>query len=81
MASRSTKTMLNIPNNDKKCFAWSILAALQPVDCTKHLNRVSRNEPFQNELKFDSIAFPVQLQDITKFEAHNEVSVNVFQTM
>ena len=48
------------------------------MDRTKHPNRVFRCEPFQNELKLDGIAFPVQLQDITKFEAQNGVSVNVF---
>ena len=57
---------------------WSILAHLHPVQHGKHPTRVSKYEPFQNELKFDGIAFPVNLQDITKFESQNGISVNVF---
>ena len=75
---KSTKTVLNIQNKDNKCFMWSILAALHPVDRSKNPNRVSKYEPFQNELKFDGIDFPVKLQDISKFETQNQISVNVF---
>ena len=75
---KSTKTVLNIQNKDNRCFMWSILAHLHPVKHTKHPTRVSKYEPFQNELKFDGIAFPVKLQDIAKFEAQNGISVNVF---
>ena len=75
---KNTKTVLNIQNKDNRCFMWSILAHLHPVKHVQHPTRVSKYEPFQNELKFDGIAFPVNLQDITKFEAQNEISVNVF---
>ena len=63
---KSTKTVLNIQNKDNKCFMWSILAALHPVDRSKSPHRVLKYEPFQNELKFDGIDFPVKLQDVSK---------------
>ena len=72
----NTKTVINIKNKDNKFFQWCILAALHPVQ--KNSERVSKYEPFQNELKFDGIEFPVKLQDISKFETQNRISVNVF---
>ena len=73
---QNTKSVVNIQNKDHKCFMWSILAYLHPAQ--KNPQRVSKYEPFKNELKFDGIEFPVKLQDITKFETQNQISVNVF---
>ena len=72
----NTKAVINVKNKDNKCFMWSILAALHPVQ--KHSERVSKYWKYERELNFDGISFPVSLKDITKFETQNGVSVNVF---
>ena len=72
----NTKAVINVKNKDNMCFKWSVLAALHPVK--KNSERVSKYREYERELNFDGISFPVSLKDITKFEAQNEISVNVF---
>jgi len=68
------KAVVNVQNNDQKCFLWSILAALHPTP--HHPYRVVNYRPYENELVIDR--FPVTLPDITKIEEDNDVSINVY---
>lgn len=73
------KAVLNIQNkNDDECFKWCILAALFPVDSKKHPYRVTNYTKLNHNLNFSNINFPVRIKDIHKFEAQNEISINVF---
>src|SRR5690606_22029463 len=60
------KAVINIKNNDNKCFKWCILAHLHPVK--KNAERVWHYKPHENELKDDGITYPMQISDIDKFE-------------
>ncbi|XP_060523798.1 uncharacterized protein LOC132700466 [Cylas formicarius] len=51
------KAVLNVQNTDKKCFMWSILAALHPVHWINNANRVNNYVEFQNELDFTADIF------------------------
>ena len=73
---KHTKAVVNVKNKDNKCFMWSVLAGLHPQDV--HAERISHYQPFDNELNFDGIDFPVAIKDIPKFERQNTISVNVF---
>ena len=44
-----TNAILNIENNDKYCFIWSILASVHPCN-NNHPNRVSNFKQYFNEL-------------------------------
>ena len=75
-----TNSILNIQNNDSYCFVWSILAFLHPVD--KDPQRVSKYEPYRNELDISNIDFTngMRIIDIPKFEnLNNQISINVFE--
>nr|WP_253308882.1 DNA polymerase [Rickettsia endosymbiont of Ceutorhynchus assimilis] len=72
------KAVLNIQNQDQKCFMWSVLAHLHPVDRTQNANRVVNYMPFENELDFTGMEFPIKLKDISKFEQLNNISINVY---
>ena len=63
------KSIINIKNEDEKCFLWSILRNLHPVQ----MNGVRINDfkKYENDLKFKQINFPVKVKDITKFEKQN----------
>ena len=63
---RNTHSVVNIKNEDDKCFLYSILAALHPVE--NHTDRVSNYEAYIEELKTDGISVPMRLQQISKFE-------------
>ena len=65
-------------NYDQFCFKYSVARALNPVE--RDGERISKILQLQTE-KFcwKGISFPMQLQDITKFENQNPgISVNVF---
>jgi len=73
------KAILNIPNEDEKCFLWSVLAALHPVNRKDQPCRVGHYKGSEHDLNVSGIAFPVKVKDITKFEKQNPtISTNLF---
>ena len=66
------RAVLNIINDDNKCFKWSILAALHPVSRKSHSNDVKHYIEYESELNFQNIDMPVSLSDIPKFESQNK---------
>ena len=73
----SNRAILNIQNQDDKCFLWSILAHLHEVPENNHGYRVTKYMPYQHELNMKDISYPVPLVDIPRFEKQNNISVNV----
>lgn len=70
------KGIVNIQNDDEKCFLWSVLAALHPM--RKNHERVRHYISFENGLNLDGISFPTSISQIVKFEKQNNISINVF---
>ena len=71
--------ILNIQNNDQKCFTWSILAKIFPPQQSNHTTRVSNYTPYEYQLNMNNIEYPVKIKDISKFETQNpKISINVF---
>jgi len=73
---RSKHAIINIKNKDNKCFMWSVLAALYPVQ--RDGERIWKYKDHVSTLNFSGISRSVKLVDIPKFEKQNEISVNVF---
>ena len=74
------KAIINVKNEDDRCFQWAVLAALHydEVD-QKSTHRVTQYKRWEEELKFDGIEFPVSLKAIDRFEKQNvTINVNVF---
>ena len=74
----SKKAIINIQNNDDKCFLWCILRYLHPKE--SHEERIKDLEKYEFSLKTKDITFPMQLKDISKFEKLNPElpGINVF---
>ena len=72
------KSIINIQNKDNKCFLWSILRYLHPVQMNEV--RLTDLRDYENDLNFKEINFPVKVKDITKFESNNPdlPGINVF---
>ena len=72
------KAIINMQNKDDKCFLWSILRYLHPIQMNEA--RLTDLKKYENDLKFYEIKFPVSLKDITKFEKLNPdiPGINVF---
>ena len=71
---------LNIENNDKFCFLWSILASLHPCE-NDHPNRVSNYNQYFNELNIDASDFTngFKCSDMHRFEKLNNLSINIYE--
>ena len=65
---KAKQRCLNVQNNDEKCFLWSILASLHPVQCRNNQHRVSKYQEYEHELKMSGIQYPVDIKDTGKFE-------------
>ena len=72
------KSIINIQNNDNKCFLWSILRYLHPIQINE--TRFTDIRKYENDLNSKGIDFPVKLKDIKKFENQNPdlPGINVF---
>ena len=72
-----SRCIINIKNEDQKCFLWSILASLHHADTRPE--RVENYVAFEGKLNMKGIEYPVALSKLDKFERQNQnISVNVF---
>ena len=71
---------LNIQNNDKYCFIWSILASLYPCENT-HPTRLNNYSQYFNELNFQSFDFTngFKCSNGHEFNELNNLSVNIYE--
>ena len=70
------KALTNIQNKDEKCFLWSIIACLHPVEANGH--KVSKYGYWEDKMNTTGIKFPMQFGQIEQFEVQNEVAINVW---
>ena len=69
------KAVINPHNEDEECFKWAIIAA-ENVGM-KDPQRVSNLRKFADNYDWSGLELPVLLKQIGKFEAKNNISVNV----
>ena len=61
----SEKWLIDIKNNDKKCFSWCHVRHINPVKI--HPERITREDKKHvNSLNYDGIEFPVREKDLKK---------------
>jgi hypothetical protein len=72
------KAIINVITDDNRCFLWSVLAALYPVD--KNPQRVSKYKQWEHEFDdaLKGIEFPVKLSDVSKFAKRTNMCINVY---
>ena len=75
---KNKKAIVNIKNNDDKCFLWCILRYLHPKET--HEEKIKDLEKYEFSLNTKGITFPMKLKDISKFEKLNPElpGINVF---
>ena len=69
--------MINPQNGDEECFKWAIITVDKWMDIDSHPERVSNLREFADNYDWSGLEFPVPLKQIGKFEAKNNISVNV----
>ena len=68
---------VNVQNQtDEKCFMWSVLSALFPVD--SDASEVSSYREHESTLNFEGMDFPMSIGNVSKFEMQNDISIHVF---
>ena len=70
------RAVLNMKNDDNKCFMWCVLAKLFPVK--EHGERASYYTKHVKHLKFDGIHFPVSIDQIDQFENQNKLTIKPY---
>ena len=71
------KELINIKNNDQKCFLWCHVRHINPVKI--HPERITqKDKEFVNDLNYDKIKFPVSKEDFIKIKTKNNICINVF---
>ena len=74
------KAILNVQNQDERCFVWSVLASLHPVhrkDQPHHLHHYKR---YAQELNLSGIEFPMKVHQIPQSVERQSpsISINLF---
>ena len=70
------KAVVNVQCNDNTCFLWSVVASLFPA--TAHGDRIASYPPYATVLRTDGVRLPMYMDQVQKFEADNDVSVNIY---
>ena len=75
-----SSVLVNIQNDDKNCFNWSILASLHPWE-RGNPNRVSNYKQYFSELNINGFDFSNGFEciDMHKFEKLKNLSINKFE--
>ena len=71
------KAIISPNNDDKECFKWVIIVALEFLNIKSHPERISNLTKFSNNYSWSGLEFPVSIKDIRIFERNNEILVNV----
>jgi hypothetical protein len=70
------KAVVNVQNDDDRCFLWSVTAALHPV--SHHAERMRSYQQHISKLNCTGINFPMTLHGVEKFEKLNNLRINVY---
>ena len=76
-ALKNKKAIINMKNQDDKCFMWSVLRALNPKD--NHPERIDNDLKSKVDiLNMQGIQYPVSFRGIDRFESQNpEITITV----
>ena len=74
---KNKKAIINMKNEDDKCFLWSVLRALNPKN--EHPERIDKDLKSKvDTLNMQGIRYPVDFRAIDRFESQNpEISITV----
>ena len=71
------KELINIKNNDQKCFLWCHVRHINPLK--EHPERITKiDRKIACSLNYDEIKFPVEKKDFETIEVQNNICINMF---
>ncbi|KAG8176182.1 hypothetical protein JTE90_019632 [Oedothorax gibbosus] len=72
------KAVLNIQNNDEKCFMWCLIAHKMQIRKEENPQRVSHYISHEGEIQMGKVQYPVSIKDIATIERLNNLRINVW---
>ena len=74
---KAKRAIINMKNEDNKCFLWCVLRALNPTD--KNPDRIDKDlKSKTGTLNMDGITYPVDFRGIDRFEKQNpDISISL----
>ena len=73
----SKKTLINVKNDDNKCFLWFHVRDLNLVE--RYPQRTTKEDKeIASKVNYEEITFPVSKKDYCKIEMQNNICINVF---
>ena len=74
---KKKQAIINLKNEDNKCFLWSVLRALNPKDTNPQ--RIDKDlKDIEDTLNMEGISYPVDFRGIDRFESQNpDISISV----
>ena len=73
----SMKGLINLQNNDDKCFLWDHVRHLNPRKV--HPERITQSDrEFAKVLDYSGISFPVTRNQINRIEKQNKINISLF---
>lgn len=74
---KGKESIINLTKTYNECFKWSILSVSEKQE---NVNDAQSYRLWKNELNFDGINSPVEIEQIEKFMEQNKgIAVNVYQ--
>ena len=76
-ALKNKNAIINMKNQDEKCFMWCVLRALNPKN--KNAERIDKDlKSKEDTLNMQGMRYPVNFRDIDRFEQQNpEISITI----
>ena len=74
---KNKNAIINMKNEDNKCFLWCVLRALNPKD--RDAERIDKDlKSKEHTLNMEGIAYPVDFKDVKRFEKQNpDISISI----
>ena len=71
------KGLINIRNNDNRCFLWSHVRHLNPIE--NNPQRITQKDrAIAKTLDYTGVTFPVTIRDMDKIEKGNKININAY---
>ena len=72
----TVKDLINIKNNDNKCFLWCHIRHLNPLKI--HPEKITKEDKNVNNVYYDGIEFTVSKKDFGRVEKKDNICIKVF---
>ena len=72
------RAIINVQNNDNRCFAYAILSALEPIDSSKHPELPAWYTHRFDAYGLNDIEYPVAVNQVPDLEEKLKIRINIF---